>query len=287
MVWTLFSSEEPILLNPDPDGFTEESNPGKDKVVLDELFNTYTKDYKAQQPRCFVAIMLLDSSLDDVVKAPIDEIDDPNDVWKILADYYRMNDQLALEIVLSKMENLKLDDYKSMQDYVNQATMLQADVRSTGDDFTNSALVAKILRGLTPRYRPLRQIIHLNSDVQTNLYATITKLLTFEAETAKDDAKKKVQKKKNVTCSYDPCGKLGHTENECRKKRADQNKQSKGKDQSSKSSNQRSNRNTSSSTNNDKAYRQKGDNSGAWGVYSNKAKVAAYVADFDYNEFAE
>ena len=81
-----------------------------------------------------------------------------------------MTNARALDIALSKMGRLKLQDCKSMQEYLNQHELLKLDIIDAKGTFDNGQLVSKILRGLYTRYNNFVDQFHLlNDDLNDNV----------------------------------------------------------------------------------------------------------------------
>ena len=180
-----------------------------------------------------------------------------------------MNNTRALDIALSKMERLKLDDCKSMQEYLNQHEMLKLDITQCKGAYDDTQMVSKILRGLTFRYNTFVDQYYYLQDAKDTADISVrditSRLLTFESklqeraeqkaaankEKDKDNKAKgrnkgdkgdkgdkdqspKDGKKSRPKCTYEPCGKWGHEESECRTKISHQSKDSKDPKESEK-----------------------------------------------------
>lgn len=136
------------------------------------------------------------------------------------------------------MGRLRLEDCKSMQDYLNQHELLKLDILEANGSYDDTQLISKIFRGLSWRYNNFVDQYHLlNENDDIKLKDITTKLLTYEskllernedkrnnardkkAKEDKKDSKEEGKSKEKKKCSYEPCGKIGHLEEDCRTKK--------------------------------------------------------------------
>ncbi|KAK5687267.1 hypothetical protein LTS10_001405 [Elasticomyces elasticus] len=124
-----------------------------------------------------------------------------------------MQDSRALQITYNNIDNLHLSKCTSITDYLNKIRQLRNDVKELGDAFTDSQHINKIIKGLTKLYDGWIERYH-------DLLAKESTILVFKA--SKDKEKKastngdsQKGKKLRDRCTYEPCGKWGHKEENC------------------------------------------------------------------------
>ena len=74
----------------------------------------------------------------------------------------RMTNTRALDIALSKMSRLRLQDCNSMQEYLNQHEPLKLDIIDAKGTFDDAQLVSKSLPGLPYKYNNFVDQFHLS-----------------------------------------------------------------------------------------------------------------------------
>ena len=220
-------------------------------------FKLDVDEWKENDRKVRRALTLLPQWVDPAIRGKLQEYKDPKDAWEYLRGQYKMTNARALDIALSKMGRLKLQDCNSMQEYLNQHELLKLDIIDAKGTYDDAQLVSKILRGLTPKYNNFVDQYHLlNDDVNNNVKEMTTKLLTYESKLIERDVEKKAAKSDKPkgddrrddrpTCTYKPCGKKGHSEEDCRMKKRHQE------------SNNNSTNGNNNSAKNDKGNKPKG-----------------------------
>lgn len=250
--WSLFDGTEDILSKPVRSEYLDkvgEPQPGTDGKVsgveIQRREFTYNKakddfrmderDYEKQRERVRRANKMLSDRVDDSMQPDIEDYVNPRAALQHLESLYKMQDSRALHLVQEQVDTLKLVDCDSMSAYWNQMRQLKVDLKSLGEPITDSQLINKIIKGLPDTYIDWVNYYH---NVQADPNATKPTLQSVEAmllskeltvpkpSTAKDTAKGRKGKKggdptKNAdgttkpTCTYEPCKKVGHTEENC------------------------------------------------------------------------
>ena len=259
-VWKLFTGEENVLPKPNRRLYMPSSvtTPGAstrsstDKEVAAQSdgdretrarlqeYQFDLEDWRDNEKRVRLALALLSVSVHPTILNSLQEYDSPKEAWDWLKAQYKMSDKRALKITLAKIESLKLQFYNGIQAYINQHLLIQQEISDAGGTYNDNQLRAKLVRGLTPRYNTFVDMLDINEDDKNISIRELTgRLLTFESKirardqskqgkpaTNSNDDKLKDDKKQRSKCSYQPCGKWGHTEDVCRKKKADQGSKS-------------------------------------------------------------
>ena len=293
-VWKFYTGEESILTKPNRDTYlksktkrtgadaalvaaasdspSQEKSTSEDYTLKVAEYKLDLDEYRDNDQKARLAHSLLTFWVDPAIRGNLQTHETPKKAWDWLEGQYKMNNTRALDIALSKMERLKLDDCKSMQEYLNQHEMLRLDITQCKGTYDDTQMVSKILRGLTFRYNTfVDQYYYLqdaNDKGDISVRDITSRLLTFEsklqeraeqkaaANKDKDkdnkgkskgkgdkgekgdkgdkDQSPKDGKKSRPKCTYEPCGKWGHEENECRLKISHQSKDGKDPKESDK-----------------------------------------------------
>lgn len=195
----------------------------------------YTLDlaeYDRQDQRVRDAISLICYWVDPAIRGNLLSLDNPKEVWDWLASQYKMTDNRAQDLALSKMEKLTMANCSSAQEFINKIEMYRLDLKDVGAEYTQAQAVSKIMRSLTPQYEPFVDQYHFLQDTMglatTTLHGITSQLLTFESKlaerskrqvsTLQSDANKNSKGKKDEKAVGPPCeecGRTGHAKDKC------------------------------------------------------------------------
>ena len=270
-IWQFYQGSEPLLSKPNRDDYhipqqkkkrvsADDSivNSGNTSIPTTGQLNTLetnivqykldVEEWKEHDKRVRRAQTLLPEWVDPAIRGKLEEYENPKDAWDYLQSQYKMTNARALDIALSKMGRLRLQDCKSMQDYLNQHEILKLDIVEAKGVYDDSQLISKIFRGLSFKYNNFVDQYHLmNEDENVKLKDITTKLLTYESKLLEREAEARAYKNsrdnknnkdnkddkdskdskgtgydpdyKKKKCDYAPCGKFGHLEEDCRLKK--------------------------------------------------------------------
>lgn len=157
--------------------------------------------------------LLMDSS----VYTYIEDSKTAKEAWNALAKAFEDSGAVRKVTLLKQWITLKLSDFESMQEYVNQCLVLRSRVKSAGFDIAENVAGSIMLCGLPDSFKSLVMGIESKSDEITVDYVKNVLLqevdFNNEGETAMAVKNKKFGKKnKNVKC-YDCHG--PHYRNKC------------------------------------------------------------------------
>ena len=250
-VWNIISGEEPILLRPQKQDYFNAMKPTKkrgtdDTIMSDGIKSTISnevtdnssriaeykidlEEYERNNKRVRTAAALLQYWVDSAVRETIQAYLDPKDAWKYIQSQYKMQDARSLDIALTSMEKITLENCASVQEYLNQHEMCRLDIKDVGGEYTDAQLMSKLIRGLTHNYNAFVDQYHLLHDVDglrpPNLKGLASRLLTFESKlrernVGKPNIVNHVQgdsrdRRNRDKCTVEGCGKWGHKPEKC------------------------------------------------------------------------
>ena len=119
----------------------------------------------------------------------------PKLVENVITGETTLWDLAPLDIALTKMGRLKLENCKSMQHYLNQHELLKLDITDAKRSYDDSQLICKIFRGLPFRYNNFVDQYHLlNKDYDVKLRDITTKLPIYKSKLLERDEEKRTNK---------------------------------------------------------------------------------------------
>ncbi|KFY80857.1 hypothetical protein V499_00312 [Pseudogymnoascus sp. VKM F-103] len=177
-------------------------------------------------------------SVSDGIAVEIDQIDNPIQMIQYLIDTYRVSSERAREDILERIGVLKLENFASMTDFLNKHREYRQDLLTAKHLYTDGQFVTNVLIGLPSVYHDFKRqydwIRAKEGDGKHDLLFLYDRLLLEEEDqkrygkTKSSNEKKSTQHtpskdkpKNNKTCSYEACGKNGHTADECWRKNPD------------------------------------------------------------------
>lgn len=222
------------------------SKPDKELIQMNIMeFKLDLEEYEKQHKLIRLATALLTYWVDPAIRGKLQKLDGPHDIWMWIASQYKLDDTRAMDMALNEMEKVTLASSKNVQTYLNKLEMLRQDIEDVGGTVTDGQMLSKIIRGLTPQYNSFVEQYHLLQNLagipRIDLAGMTTKLLAHESilderrknkaiAAVNDDKKKDKDKKKDgkkindgskwehgngKKCTYEKCGRWGHTEEEC------------------------------------------------------------------------
>ncbi|CAH9132625.1 unnamed protein product [Cuscuta epithymum] len=152
---TLFKSQE--LWSMVEDGFVDDQPEEPDQALREKR----KKDAKA--------LFLIQQALDDAVFPRIAAASTSKEAWSILKQEY-LGDKKVIMVRLQslrrEMENARMKDKESVQDYLSRITNIVQQMKSYGEDIKPQQVVSKVMRSLTPRYGQLVCAIEESKDLE-------------------------------------------------------------------------------------------------------------------------
>ena len=193
------------------------------RKLLDVITDAGTPDVEKNAEAYAELVQYLDDrSLSLIIR---DAKDQGNKALQILRDHYLGRSKPRIIALYTEMTSLKKGRDESITDYVIRAETAATSLKTAGETFSESLLIAMILKGLPPEYKTFSTVVTQKETPQTFTEFKIA-LRTFE-ETEKchkphstdDDAVMKSRWKNsdnsqsNFVCFT--CGKVGHRKFEC------------------------------------------------------------------------
>ncbi|KAI9744531.1 MAG: hypothetical protein M1818_002060 [Claussenomyces sp. TS43310] len=190
-VWKLYTREEKILSPPVRDNYLKTSRSTRSSA--DREITGANTALTIDTGLAIVEYKLdleeyrhNDSRVDPAIRGNIQTYENPTEAWIFLTSLYKMQNVRALDIALGKLEGLRLENFKTLQQYLNEHEGYKLDIKAAGGEYSDVQMIFKIIRGLPTRYHPFIDQYYLLQD--TNGLATptlkdlTTRLLTFKSK---------------------------------------------------------------------------------------------------------
>jgi hypothetical protein len=202
-------------------------------------------EHKNAKEKMKLASILLDLWISDGIKIEIEDCADAKEAYDFIKKRYAVTNERARDILLNRLNDLKLDHCSSVTDYTNQVRQIKADLKTVKYDMTDDMFATALLHGLPPSYRSFKEkydwIRSTKPDDPPDLdylferlhVEEMHQLQIREERKARDKAKRdtsnnstmnvdnnaryrsKREDRSHLKCTYPGCGKTGHTEEYC------------------------------------------------------------------------
>jgi gag-polypeptide of LTR copia-type len=151
----------------------------------------------------------------------------PKEAWEYLEEQYKMDDHRVLELALNGMEALKLADFKTITEYLNQHEVYKADIEEVGSTYDDRQMITKIIRGLPGKYNfcidlfnesSKRTLPELRSRLiiyESKLHDRMSQKANAPDKKGRGSDRKRSDNKRGLREKCSGCDKWGHTEKEC------------------------------------------------------------------------
>ncbi|KAJ5474101.1 hypothetical protein N7475_003667 [Penicillium sp. IBT 31633x] len=116
-------------------------------------------DHKAAKEKMKLANMLLDKWISDGIKIETEDCSDAKEAYDFIKKRYAVTNERARDILLNRLNDLKLDHCSSVTDYTNQVRQIKADLKTVKYDVTDDMFATALLHGLPPSYRSFKEKI--------------------------------------------------------------------------------------------------------------------------------
>ncbi|TFY53550.1 hypothetical protein EVJ58_g9393 [Rhodofomes roseus] len=181
-----------------------------------------------QEAHAQITLTLKDEPLNGVIHTAT-----AKEAWDKLNVRYEGAGKQHIAYLISELFRNTLTDESPLESQLNAMRQKSYILTSLGQPLDDSLIAIAMVISLPSSYDVLRTILMATEDKLTT-DSVVTRILTeektrreansqvaFFAKTGKSKPKSKESGKRNVKCTYGPCKKKGHTEDECRKKKAD------------------------------------------------------------------
>ncbi|KAI3114590.1 hypothetical protein CBS147330_9788 [Penicillium roqueforti] len=128
-----------------------------------------------------LANRLLNAWISDSIKIEIEDCADAKETYDFIKKRYAVTNERARDILLNRLNDLKLDHCSSVTDYTNQIRQIKADLKTVKYDMTDDMFATALLHSLPPNYR------------------------SFKEKPRRED-------RNHLKCTHPGCGKTSHTE---------------------------------------------------------------------------
>jgi len=183
-LWTVFDGTERVIPVPNPIDFdlgtlNEQESPSsaEDWPLVDRLalYKIHLKLHETHQGRLADATTLLICSIGPRYRMLISEVvTSPAESWTLLEQRCSMPDQLALNILHNRFENMSCDDFARAEAYITELYLLLQDMEDVGSSKTDDQMGRKIIGGLPDAFLDIvEEYEHL---IANNEYWTLDKL---------------------------------------------------------------------------------------------------------------
>jgi hypothetical protein len=207
-----------------------------------DLYKMDLHDFEHQHERVRRANKMLHDRIHPSMQAEIDDLQVPSEALQHLQRQYKMQDSRAIQLAHDRIDQLSLTQSKDMAEYINTMRQYKNDLHYLGDPITDSRYITKLIRGLPPAYSSWVERYH---DIAADPDAPVPSLKSVEAQliskeatlpkpgptsgsgstSAKRNNRTRDNKDRDPSrwadgtikdkCTYEPCGKWGHKEENC------------------------------------------------------------------------
>ncbi|KAJ5749394.1 hypothetical protein N7533_006422 [Penicillium manginii] len=202
-------------------------------------------DHKAAKDKMKLATKLLDTWITDGIKIEVEDCADAKEAYDFIKKRYAVTNERARDILLNRLNDLKLDNCLSVTDYTNQVRQIKADLKTVKYDMTDDMFATALLHGLPPSYRGFKEkydwIRSMRPEDSPDLdylfermhVEEMHQLQIKEERKTRDKAKRDAtsinstmnmdntryrprrEDRSHLKCTHPSCGKTGHTEENC------------------------------------------------------------------------
>ncbi|KAI3129614.1 hypothetical protein CBS147330_5244 [Penicillium roqueforti] len=202
-------------------------------------------EHKNAKEKMKLANRLLDAWISDGIKIEIEDCADAKETYDFIKKRYAVTNERARDILLNRLNDLKLDHCSSVTDYTNQIRQIKADLKTVKYDMTDDMFATALLHGLPPNYRSFKEkydwVRSIKPDDSPDLdylfermhVEEMHQLQMKEERKARDKAKRDAsnnstmnmdnstryrprrEDRNHLKCTHPGCGKTGHTEEHC------------------------------------------------------------------------
>lgn len=135
--------------------------------------------------------------------------DNAKKAWGILQKEFQGNlkvKNVTLQTLRRELENLKMAEGQSVQDYYTKLTKIVNEMKTFGEDINDSRIVEKILISLPPKFDPMVSIIEETKDITSlSVQELMGSLKAHERRTARHEehsTESAFQSKVNLNSKY-------------------------------------------------------------------------------------
>lgn len=217
----------------------KEERPKVDTALTMMNFQQQERLFRDNRQKQKKARALLFKWVSDDIVMEIEDLKNPALMAAHIKSQYGLSTEKIQEDVINKLDNLKLDDCKSMSDYISKHRAMKADLTSAEYSYSDTQYNTNVIRGLPDKYNRFKNQWRWFLDTtekKTAEPATLhRKLLEEEVELKKQNEKRKTNRPANVQiqtnsnvyvkkepnqgpvkkCTFEGCGRLGHTIETC------------------------------------------------------------------------
>lgn len=202
-------------------------------------------EHKNAKEKMKLANRLLGAWISDGIKIEIEDCADAKEAYDFIKKRYAVTNERARDILLNRLNDLKLDHCSSVTDYTNQIRQIKADLKTVKYDMTDDMFATALLHGLPPNYRSFKEkydwVRSIKPDDSPDLdylfermhVEEMHQLQMKEERKARDKAKRDAsnnstmnmdnstryrprrEDRNHLKCTHPGCGKTGHTEEYC------------------------------------------------------------------------
>ncbi|KAJ6033764.1 hypothetical protein N7444_011535 [Penicillium canescens] len=203
-------------------------------------------DHKVAKEKMKMANKLLDKWISDGIKIETEDCSDAKEAYDFIKKRYAVTNERARDILLNRLNDLKLDHCASVTDYTNQVRQVKADLKTVKYDMTDDMFATALLHGLPPSYRGFKEkydwIRSINPDDSPDLDYLFERMHVEEMHQLQIKEERKIREKvkrdaissngimntdnntryrprredrSHLKCTHSGCGKTGHTEEYC------------------------------------------------------------------------
>lgn len=164
-VLDLLKGDEEILEKPNKTDYLYDSGGGKTTQMQAVtatnnnaiLWQADSKAWKDNKDKLKIAGKLLNEWVCEGIKIEIEDCDNAKEAYDFIKIRYKISDERARDILLTQLNDLKLEAFTTMTEYVNKLRQLKADLKIVKYIMTDDMFASTLLHGLPIYYRNFKE----------------------------------------------------------------------------------------------------------------------------------
>jgi hypothetical protein len=155
--------------------------------------------WKTNKNNLRTASKLLNEWVCEGIKIEIEDCENAKVAYDLIKERYKVSPERARDLLLSQLNNTKLEGFTSVTEYLNKLRQLKIDLKATEYLMTDDIFTSILLRGLPSNYRNFKEqydwVRSAKPDDPPDLDYLFDRLLIEEIEQARIKEEKKAREK--------------------------------------------------------------------------------------------
>ncbi|SMR44820.1 unnamed protein product [Zymoseptoria tritici ST99CH_1A5] len=172
-------------LLPEELNIEEEKKTKIDLGLCLQLYKFALDRFEKQRGRIQQLLALLMYWVDPTIRGRLQTFTHPQSAWEYLCSQYSVSEVRAFEMAMNNFDYLHLSKSATLQDFLHQLEEARQDIIDAGGSCSDSAVLSKLMRSLTPEYDSFIDHYHFFRDEDRgsdDLAVMTSRLLTHESD---------------------------------------------------------------------------------------------------------